>query len=152
MTSLLLLLGGDFDKCNLFVQHRPLNHHFACMNNLWMCQQKRKRKTGQKGIPPTTQIVIDTYDVKVKEKIMHYEALVEEVVGTSVNSPDNTDENEGKRPSSIVVSEAEDALQPSTSSNRNSILSTSSVDSTRSDSINDKNIQLGSSVFYVVWD
>lgn len=115
------------------------------MNNLWIRKQKRKRR-GHKGIAKSTQIVVDTCNVKVKEKILQFEALVEEVVGTPVK--EENDENDGNRPSSIVVSEAEDALQPSTSSNRNSILSNSSVDS----DITDRNIQLGSSVFYVVWD
>lgn len=78
---------------------------------------------------------------------MQFEALVEEVVGTSVTVQQD-DDHESVRPSSIVVSEAEDALQ--TSSNRNSILSNSSVDSARSDT--DRNIQLGTSVFYVNWD
>lgn len=78
---------------------------------------------------------------------MQYEALVEEVVGTPVKS--SQEDNDSNRPSSIIVSDAEDALQP-TSSNRNSIISNSSVGSTQSE--NDKNIELGSSVFYVVWD
>lgn len=120
------------------------------MNNLWIRKQKRKRRSGRrKGIESATQIVIDTSEVKVKEKIIQFEAMVEEVVGTPVK--EINDENDGNRPSSIVVSEAEDALQPC-SSNRNSIISNSSVDSTRSDSITDRNIQYGSSVFYVVWD
>jgi hypothetical protein len=114
-----------------------------------MRKQKRKKRPSRKGIPDCTQLVIDACNVKVKEKIMQYEALVEEVVGTSVN--DTNDDNDDNRPSSIVVSEAEDALQPC-SSNRNSILSNSSIDSTRSDDVVDRNIQLGSSVFYVVWD
>lgn len=114
---------------------------------LWIRQQKRKSKprTRQKGRKADAQYVVDTCNVKVKDKIMQFEALVEEAVGTTVESQDIN------RQHSIVVSEAEDALQPCTS-NRNSILSNSSVESGRSDSTIDPNIQLGSSIFYVVWD
>lgn len=105
-----------------------------------MRKQKPKSKSGRKGRKKAPQLVIDTSHVKVKEKIQQYEAMVEEVVGTVV--PDSNS------PNSMVISDAEDPLQPSTS-NRLSIVSNSSVDSTQSE---DKNIQLGTSKFYVVWD
>lgn len=112
-----------------------------------MRQQKRRSRAPRKGFKDKTQIVVDTHNVKVKDKIKQYEALVEEAVGSTIEH----DDQDSNKPCSIVVSEAEDAMQ-STLNNRNSILSNSSVDSEQSENIEDRNIQLGSSVFYVVWD
>lgn len=87
---------------------------------------------------------------------MQYEALAEEVIrGESLESPVEID-----KPCSIVVSKASSdeipQLAECSSNNRNSILSNSSIDSTQSDNKSEadggKNIEYGSSVFYVVWD
>lgn len=92
---------------------------------------------------------------------MQYEALAEEVIKSIDLSP--TDDT--NKPCSIVVSktllEETDVVASSSkntkdSSNRNSILSNSSVDSIKSDNNSEvdggKNVEYGSSVFYVVWD
>lgn len=79
---------------------------------------------------------------------MKYEALVEEVI----NARDSQIEN----PCSIVVSKAPSEETVGTSSNnRSSIVSNSSVESTRSDNTEtdvERNIEYGASIFYVNWD
>jgi hypothetical protein len=94
--------------------------------------------------------------VKVKDKIMQFEALAEEAINFRDEESNATLEHESDKPCSIVVgnvaTEEESAYQ---AGNRNSILSNSSIDSTRSDNNSEAggvNIEYGSSVFYVVWD
>lgn len=80
---------------------------------------------------------------------MKYEALAEEVI----NARDSQNVLEVESPCSIVVTSEE--IVGASSNNRNSIVSNSSVDSTRSDNTEAdvaKNIEYGSSIFYVNWD
>lgn len=80
---------------------------------------------------------------------MKYEALAEEVI----NARDSQNILEVESPCSIVVTSEETV--GASSNNRNSIVSNSSVDSTRSDNTETdvaKNIEYGSSIFYVNWD
>lgn len=80
---------------------------------------------------------------------MKYEALAEEVI----NARDSQNILEVESPCSIVVTSEETV--GASSNNRNSIVSNSSVDSTRSDNTEAdvaKNIEYGSSIFYVNWD
>ena len=83
---------------------------------------------------------------------MKYEALAEEVI----NARDSQELLETENPCSIVVSKApSEETVGASSTNRNSIVSTSSIDSTRSDNTETdvaKNIEYGTSIFYVNWD
>jgi hypothetical protein len=100
---------------------------------------------------------VQACNLNVKDKILQYQAMMNDVV-------DATAETEKIEPCAIVVSDYDrnnakeenddEAVCADSSAHRNSIISNSSVDSTRSDNNGEKdvNIEYGSSVFYVVWD
>lgn len=98
-------------------------------------------------------MLVEACNLKVKERVTMYQAMVEDVESPSKSNA---------TPCSIVVSnfdeanENEEIIEDTTdnSSKRQSIVSNSSIDSSRSDNNNcdGVNIEYGSSVFYVIWD
>jgi hypothetical protein len=97
--------------------------------------QKRKHKKHRNS----AQIVVEANNICVKETIQNFEAKNEEKTCTNL------------APCAIVVSEA--GGDEDKNANRLSVTSISSVESSRSDNVNDAvNVGQGSSVFYVVWD
>ena len=131
--------------------------------------RRRKKKTdenknnGDNNLEDTeqrnsAQMLVEACNLKVKERITMYQAMVEDI-----ESPSKSNTNP-LIPCSIVVSnfdeanknENEEIVEDTTdnSSKRQSIVSNSSIDSSRSDNNNcdGVNVELGSSVFYVIWD
>lgn len=105
-------------------------------------------------------MIVEACNLKVKERITMYQAMA-----MDVESPSKSIANP-LIPCSIVVSKCDDANKieeidedeakdtTDNSSKRQSIVSNSSIDSSRSDNNNcdGVNIEYGSSVFYVIWD
>lgn len=93
----------------------------------------------------SAQLIVEANNVNVKTKIEKFETL-----------EDGGETCKNLSPCSIVVTEAEDEKADETDKNANrlSIVSNSSVESSRSDNNEDEavNVGQGSSVFYVVWD
>lgn len=93
----------------------------------------------------SAQIIVEENSLNIKSKIEKFESL------------DNGETCKNLSPCSIVVTEAEEEkviAEADKNANRLSIVSDSSVESSRSDYNEDEavNVGQGSSVFYVVWD
>jgi hypothetical protein len=87
-------------------------------------------------------MIVEANNLKVKTIIESFESTNEEETCKNVS------------PCSIVVTEAEDDKvddETDKNANRRSIVSNSSIESSRSDD-DPVNVEHGSSVFYVVWD
>lgn len=90
----------------------------------------------------SAQIIVEANNLAIKTKIEKFESADEETC-------------RNLSPCSIVVTEAEDEKSvDDKNANRLSIASTSSIESSRSDNIDEEAVNggQGSSVFYVVWD
>lgn len=88
-------------------------------------------------------MIVEANNLKVKPIIESFESSSQEETRKNVSPP-----------CSIVVTEAEDDKvddETDKNANRRSIVSNSSVESSRSDD-DPVNVEHGSSVFYVVWD
>jgi hypothetical protein len=104
----------------------------------------------------SAQMIVEACNLKVKERVSMFQAMAEDIESPSKSNATSL------IPCSIVVSnfdetnENEEIVEDTTdnSSKRQSIVSNSSVDSSRSDNNNcdGVNIEYGSSVFYVIWD
>lgn len=92
----------------------------------------------------SAQLIVQAHNLSIKSKIDKFQSM-----GETCKDP---------TPCSIVITEADDGKvvdESDGNANRLSIVSSSSVESSRSDNNDeeiDVNIEHGSSVFYVVWD
>ena len=105
----------------------------------------------------SAQMLVEACNLKVKERITMYQAMAVDVESPSKSNTNPcsivvSDFDEANKNEEIVEDEANDTTD--NSSKRQSIVSNSSIDSSRSDNNNcdGVNIEYGSSVFYVVWD
>lgn len=138
--GLSLMYNKTQNSCCKLIQRRAKNKL-----NIETTEEERRN---------SAQKVVQTCNFSVRDRITQYQLLV---IKSESPSPTRTPTNQ---PCSIVVSNYDEANRTNGSqvtdnaSKRQSLISNSSIESSRSDNNNrdDGNIVVGETRFYVVWD